>query len=182
MKRLFLAISLPDGMIDAFEETMAPYKKDQHLKDAKWVSRENYHVTVLFLGDIVEAHLAEMQTILRGIANRISPFSLYFEHIEFFSYKMPKMIWGRFQRSLAFLELHKESKKFMKPYMDEDDDKEPIPHVTLARLRHPIDPKKFSFKPLHLPPLEVTQLQLYESELTERGPIYTLLDSYELQG
>lgn len=179
MKRLFLALPIPNTMVEMLENHMQPYKHDQHLLNAKWVSRENFHITILFLGEVADLHLAEMQSILKATARHIIPFTLYFERVEFFSYKTPKMIWARFQRSLAFLELHKTCKDFMKPYMDtEEEGKEPIPHLTLARLRTPIDPKKFSFKSPALPPLEATELELYESTLTPRGPIYTLLNRY----
>lgn len=181
MKRLFLGLSIPQRHVDSMEAHMAQYKNDQHLEEAKWTAPENQHITAFFLGEIVDSHLPEMTSIMRGVAGRMAPFTLHFERIEFFAHKMPKMIWGRFQRSLGFLELNQECKKFLKPYMDmteEEELKEPIPHVTLARLRTPVDPKKFSFKPLSLPPVEVTEMHLYESILTPQGPSYTLLETY----
>ncbi len=183
MKRLFLAAALPDSHIDQIESYLQTYKTDQHLEGAKWTKRENFHITVLFLGEVVEAHLPEMKILLHGLAARMAPFTLHFEHIEFFSYKVPKVIWGRFQRSLEFLELHKECEKFLKPYVDlteEEEMKEPIPHVTLARLRKPVEPKKFSFQPFHLEPLEVTEFYLFESEHSDQGTVYRKLDTYNL--
>ncbi|MEK9160274.1 MAG: RNA 2',3'-cyclic phosphodiesterase [Patescibacteria group bacterium] len=181
MKRLFLGIPVPDAHIDAIERFTEIYKNDQHLADAKWTTRENFHITVFFLGDVVDAHIPEMKSILKGVCARMSPFELYCERIEFFAHKMPKMIWARLQRSLAFLEINQEAKKFMKPYLDmtlEEEMNEPIPHVTVARLRKPVDPKGFSFKPFSLPPLQVTELCLYESTLSPTGPEYTILDRY----
>ncbi len=183
MKRLFLAAALPDSHIEKIENYLQIYKKDQHLEGAKWTKPENYHITVLFLGEVVDAHLPEMKILLRGLAARMAPFTLHFEHTEFFSYKVPKVIWGRFQRSLEFLELHKECEKFMKPYVDlaeEEEMKEPIPHVTLARLRKPVDPKKFSFQPLNLEPFEISEIHLYESDLTSHGSVYARLDTFSL--
>jgi 2'-5' RNA ligase len=180
MKRLFLGIPLPTETVSALATYLAPYRADQHLQDAKWTTPENHHFTVFFLGDIADSIVPEVQTILKGVVGHISPFTLDFEHVEFFSYKVPKMIWARFQRSLGFLELSQECRKFCQPYMAEPDDgKEPIPHVTLARLRQPVDPRKFSFKPLSLPPVEVTGMNLYESDLTPNGPVYTVLDHYD---
>jgi 2'-5' RNA ligase len=118
MKKLFLGLPVPETHIDLIERYTDIYWADQHLKDAKWTARENFHITVFFLGDVVEAHLPEMQTILKGLCARMTPFELYSERIEFFAHKMPKMIWARLQRSLAFLEINQECKKFMKPYLD----------------------------------------------------------------
>jgi len=183
MKRLFLALSIPEAMSKSFEDYLHIYRNDQHFQDAKWTGPENLHITVFFLGEVTESHLLEMRSILRGVAGRMTPFTLHFERVEFFAHKMPKMIWGRFQRNLGFLELNQECKKFMKPYLDmtkEEEMKEPIPHVTLARLRKPVDPKHFSFQPLNLPSVEATELHLYESVLTPQGPSYTLIESYRL--
>ena len=181
MKRLFLGLPIPDAHIDAIESYTNIYKADQHLQEAKWTLRENYHSTIFFLGEVVDAHIPEMQSILRGVAARMTPFELFCERIEFFAHKTPKMIWVRLQRSLAFLEINQECKKFMKPYLDmtqEEEMNEPIPHITVARLRKPVDPKHFSFKPFSMPPLPVNELCLYESLLTPTGPSYTILDRY----
>ncbi len=181
MKKLFLGIPVPDAHIGAIEGYSEIYKSDQHLKDAKWTTRENFHITVFFLGEVVDAHLPEMQSILKGLCARMTPFELYSERIEFFAHKMPKMIWARLQRSLAFLEINQECKKFMKPYLDmtlTEEMNEPIPHITVARLRNPVDPKRFSFKPFALPPISVSELCLFESLLTPTGPSYTILERY----
>lgn len=181
MKRLFLGIPVPDAHIDALEHFSEIYKSDQHLADAKWTTRENFHITVFFLGEVVDAHIPEMKSILKGLSARITPFELYCERIEFFAHKTPKMIWARLQRNLAFLELNQECKKFMKPYLDmtlTEEMNEPIPHITVARLRKPVDPKRFSFKPFSMPTIEVSEMNLYESVLTPNGPSYKVLDTY----
>lgn len=183
MKRLFLGLSVPSQQIEQLDAAMQPYKNDQHLQGAKWIAPENMHITVLFLGEVVDAHVPEMKTIIRGLAGRMTPFTLHFERIEFFAHKMPKMIWGRFQRNLGFLELNQECKKFTKPYVDrteEEELKEPIPHVTLAKLHTPVDPKKFSFKNTALDSFELCEMHLYESQIDAHGKHYTILETFPL--
>lgn len=183
MKRLFLGISVPGDWAKQIETEVQVYKTDQHLHGAKWTPSEDAHVTVLFLGELMDSHLPEIKSILKGVTGRMAPFALHFERIEFFAHKMPKMIWGRFQRNLGFLELNQEFKKFMKPYIDmteEEELKEPIPHVTLARLHTPIDPKKFSLRSRMMPSFEVTEIHLYESENDSSGKHYTILETFPL--
>lgn len=183
MKRLFLGVSVPNKFINQIGAYVSTYKTDQHFKDAKWTKPEDAHISVFFLGELPSAHLSEITTIIRGVAGRMAPFTLHFERIEFFAHKMPKMIWARFQRNLGFLELNQEAKKFLKPYIEmteEEELKEPIPHITIARLRTPVDPKKFSFKPFSMNSLEVTHLNLYESEENSSGRHYTILDTFSL--
>lgn len=180
MKRLFLALALPPEDIQKIINFTEVYKKDQHFKNAKWVDDKNFHITVLFLGGVMETELPVIENLLQGISARMRPFELHFEGLEFFPYKTPRMIWARYQKSLAFNELHEECQRYLLPYMEENKEerKEPIPHVTVARLRAPVNPKQFSFQALHLDPLKINAIEVYESELRPEGPVYTLLKTF----
>lgn len=57
--RAFLGIPIPDAMCAAFEDAARLIGEgDGHWRDAKWVPRENMHVTVAFLGNVTteDAH------------------------------------------------------------------------------------------------------------------------------
>lgn len=70
--RLFLAATLPPGHLDSLEPAVASLKA--RLPRARWIPRQNWHITLSFLGQVPDAKLpgiiraaertaAEMQTI-----------------------------------------------------------------------------------------------------------------------
>ncbi len=181
MKRLFLAIPLPDEEIKRLAAYLEPYKSEPILADLKWVEPKNFHITTLFLGDIPDSVVPEMLEILRGTCARIHPFDFHYEGILFFPFKLPKMIWARFHKSFEFTELAKELRRFLAPYMEEsEEEKDPVPHITLAKLRNPIDARKFAFKPYKMDALRVHELHLYESDVSQDGAAYTLIEKLPL--
>src|SRR3989338_4607696 len=187
MKRLFLALPLPPEEIRRLDAFLTPYRSDPHFKDAKWVELQNFHVTTLFLGHVQDMMISEMRQILRGFFAQIHPFDLQFEGVFLFPGKFPKMIWARFHKSFPFTELNAELRKYLSPYTEShEDEKEQLPHLTLARLKNPVDSARFAFKPYKMPPLQVKECHLYESELTaltegelqKNGPVYTLIENF----
>ena len=178
MKRLFLAIPLPDEEIKRLDAYLVPYRSDPRFANAKWVEPQNFHLTLLFLGEVQEMMIPEMLQILRGFFAQIPAFELQFESLELFPGKSPTMIWARFHKSFPLTELKSELRKYLSPYVQEiEDEKESISHLTLARLKTPIDSRKFAFKPYQMPLLQINECHLYESELSEKGPTYTLIEN-----
>lgn len=170
MKRLFLAIPLQGDETQRLAAYLQPYKTEPILADAKWVEPKNFHITTLFLGAVPDSVLPEMLEILRGTCARIHPFELHYESILFFPFKFPKMIWARFHKSFEFTELAGELRRFLAPYMEEsEEEKDPVPHLTLAKLKNPIDARKFGFKTYKMDVLRVTELHLYESQANPKG-------------
>lgn len=185
MKRLFLAIPIPKEEVNRLAAYADSYKKDTHFHDAKWVEPKNLHITALFMGDVQDAAIPEMIQLLRGILAKIPPFELHLESIILQPIQKPKMLWARFHRSFEFNELAAEIKKYLFPYLPDLEEnaeghnsKKPIPHLTLARLKTPLDSGKYFLKPYKMPPLSVTECRLYESTLIEGGPIYTLIETF----
>lgn len=178
MKRLFLALPLQKEEFPRLDLYLESYKKDPHFQKAKWVEPENFHITLLFLGNVSELYLPELRQLVRGLSAKIAPFTLHFDQIQFFPRKFPHMIWASFHRSLEFEELTGELKKYLEVYIQNQEKKEQIPHATLARLKAPLDPRKFSFRPYRMPDLLVKECQLFESTLTPDGPHYTLIETF----
>lgn len=180
MKRLFIALTPNQDILNPLSEFMQPYKTHQALKSAKWVSEENQHVTALFLGEVADAVLPEIRELTRGVCGRMSPFNLEWEGVALFPPRgHSKMLWLRGKRSLAFEEFVNELKRFLVPVLGGlEEEKEPLPHLTLARLREAVEVKTLSFKPITLPPLRATSATLFESELRPEGPVYTALEVF----
>jgi 2'-5' RNA ligase len=186
MKRLFIAIPLEQNVIDKIADYINPYKELPLLKNAKWVNKNNYHITTLFLGDISDRQLPEIKSFIRGVCSHVPKFTLNLDRVTFFPpTDNPHMIWLKFRRSLQFEELSAELFKYLYEVdfnlKKDPDEKEPIPHLTLARLRDSFPIKQIKWSQLDLPPVTATSCHLYESTLTPSGPLYTLLEEYPFQ-
>jgi 2'-5' RNA ligase len=172
-KRLFIAIPLPEVMKETLVRYLEPYKKIP----ARWVEAKNYHITCLFLGDIEVERIDALKERLQQACRRCLPFTLAFDRVCFFpDMRRPHMIWASFEKHAAFSELLLS----LVVACEKENDKEALPHVTLARLAHYHLRESIPFPPLALPPLEVSECELIASTLTDKSPIYTLLGHFPL--
>ena len=179
MKRLFLALEFPKDLSDELEEFLRPYKTHPDLKDAKWVPKENYHLTTLFLGDVPDSLVPEVQSLARGVCAKIPRFIMTPKRISLFpEVGVAKKVWVKFERSLEYQELCKELLLFLKHTLPDLEIRESIAHLTVARLRSHIDGKAIGFKPLPLGAFEVTESVLFESKITSEGSTYSVLERY----
>jgi 2'-5' RNA ligase len=181
MKRLFIAINLPEETHTTITDFLEPYKSHAALLHAKWVSSESQHVTVLFLGETPDRLLPDIREFTRGVCGRMQAFPLEHPHVTLFPPKLrAKMLWLRYTKSLAFEEFAGELKRYLLlvlPKLNEEEN-ELIPHVTLARLKESIDPKTLSFKSIVLPSLQVNGATLYETVTTPEGSSYSVIDTF----
>ncbi|MFA5792867.1 MAG: RNA 2',3'-cyclic phosphodiesterase [Candidatus Gracilibacteria bacterium] len=182
MKRLFLAIPIEKEIVEKIEAYTEQYKDMPIFKSAKWVDKKHYHLTVLFLGDVSDRLLPEMQNFIRGVCSQVPRFNIDLERITFFPPKEEsRMIWLRFKKSLQFEELSKELFKYLYEvdFKLKKDDNSPIPHLTLARLHDPVKPKAIRWSQLEIPTIKANVCHLYESTQTPDGAVYTLIEEYK---
>jgi RNA 2',3'-cyclic 3'-phosphodiesterase len=185
-KRLFIGIPLPDVTKEALNIYTEPYKKLPGLKNSRWVTPVNLHITTLFLGDVLEEDIPKIQKQIQAVLKEIEPFDLIFERITFApSERRPHMIWAEFQKNEKFVKLVELLQLSVVPLVSAASEKrhEPLAHVTLARLNNFYNKEKLHFPKLTLPffpSLHVDACALMESELTNKGPIYSTLGTYPL--
>lgn len=70
--RLFVAISIPVGIADAVGAAIGPWR--EAYPRARWVPRENWHVTLAFLGSTYPRLIPWVQRQLADVAARTPPF------------------------------------------------------------------------------------------------------------
>jgi 2'-5' RNA ligase len=184
--RLFLAFDLDEACREAL--TRLVDRLTAHLESAgidarrvKWVVGQHLHVTVRFLGAVPGPHVGRLRAVLAPAFS--SPmFVLRFDRLGVFpAAGRPRVIWvgdsagargaDRARRELderlagLGLEPEPESRPFQA-------------HVTLGRFREPPPAvaaraiRELRFEPLR--PVPVSDLTLYESQLSSRGPAYVV--------
>lgn len=175
-KRLFLAITLPQKHIKILGE----YKRDYSaVPQIRWTREENLHITVHFFGYEEEELISDISGKIKSQLKNYRQFNLKFENITFAPPdSTSRMIWAVFKENKQFgavagamRELKTVSKR--KSY-------KPLPHVTLARFKSFKEIRNIELKQPILADLQISNLSLYQSKLTPKGPIYTLIEDYKL--
>ncbi|MCH7828506.1 RNA 2',3'-cyclic phosphodiesterase [Patescibacteria group bacterium] len=178
LHRIFLAINLPEKT----RKELLGYKEKWLKLPARWITPENLHVTLVFLGNTSDKELLEVQRIAREIAAKHKQFSFFLQKIAYGpSEKQPRMIWTKGTMSKELLSLQKDLAGAL-GYQEE----RPFSlHITLARLNEwefrMIEPEErpevneeISLK------IPVSSLQVMESRLKRTGAQYSVIESIPL--
>ena len=186
-RRLFLALNATDPLAESFAPTLKKLKinADRRETNVKWVSPENYHVTVTFLGDRPEAEIPDIAEIVRKICAETAPFELKIEDVAAFSNEhdarviylgvQNKKCLGEFKAAL-------DTSLSRADLLHHIDRREFSPHLTVGRLKNPKSVKDMisPFKRKSFGKLYVDEIILYESKLQGVFAVYSPLARFKL--
>jgi 2'-5' RNA ligase len=127
MPRLFTGIEIPAEIADRLSFLRGG------LPGARWIDRENYHMTLRFVGDIERPVAEEIADALARV--RRTGFSLRLDGVGSLGTKKPHAIVARFAASQQLIELQAEHERLLQRIGLPPDPRKFTPHVTLARLK-----------------------------------------------
>jgi len=181
-ERLFLAIGFEEELCKKLNQEVKKVKinLDKAEIGYKWVQPENYHVTLVFLGNQNEEQKAKITEAVRVLEPELSSFNLLISGVDAFSSeKEARAIYCGVQ-----------NKKGLRAMVDRvreavgyEADSTYTPHLTIARLRNqanvkdiisPVRRKDF-FK------VKVTEIRLYRSIQAGSYPVYEVLERFLLK-
>jgi len=191
--RAFIAISLPEKVIDHLENLQSSLKG--YKIKASWANPSNMHLTLKFLGEIPTAKVQDINQCISAsmldFKKEHEKLSLFAEGIGVFpSVNKPRVVWAGISSGVkgktnsleiihSFLETHLEKAGF------EKEKKRFFPHITLGRIKKPVsqniiteilkkhaDNKSGAFL--------VKEITLFKSQLTFKGAIHTKLFSQKI--
>ena len=177
MKRVFLAIDLPDTVRAALavQQFLLPLPRR--------VDPESFHLTLVFLGEtplpVLEAvHEAWGRLRLPELALQIQGFGL-------FGGARPRLCYAGFAPNPALMALQAKVETAARRAGASPEARRFTPHVTLGRFPPPPPEAVFRLERavaagFDLPPFEVRDLVLYESHLGGRSARYDALARYPL--
>jgi len=186
LRRIFIAINLPKEI----KEDLGIFQKKYSELPAKWVKPENLHITLVFLGYVKEKDLSKIIEITRNVASKHHPFSMKIIKVSYGPPKIfpPRMVWviGEKNENLSKLQedLKSELGEIKIAQLDKDE-KNFIPHITLARI------KQFEFRKMEMEEIpeinedlnlsfQVNSIEIMESHLKRNGAEYIIFDSLPL--
>lgn len=185
--RIFIAINLPEKI----KKKLVSYQANWPELPIRWVKRENLHVTLVFLGYVLDEEIPEILETTREVAKRHEPFSINLNKICYGPPRKmpPRMVWAAGGKSEEFGKIQEELESlFLRPSPKDTlklKKRQGSPHITLGRIR------KWEFKqiePEERPQIEgaislsfpVNSIDIMEAFLKRTGAEYTVLESIPL--
>ena len=176
-----MAVKPPEGVLDAVAAAVAPARSVR--VGLRWEQRERYHLTLQFLGPV-----RELAPVVDGLAAAVGdrngfPFQLGGAG----AFPKPgraRVVWmGAALGGRDLVGLAGAVAGGLRPVGYEPDRKEFHPHLTLARLKVPdnvADVLAAIGSGVVGDAFIVGEVVLYQSELSPRGPTYTVLERFPL--
>jgi len=183
MPRLFCALKIPASL--SFELSML----NGGLTGAKWIDRENFHITLQFFGNLDRHHANDLALGLTGISR--PSLELEIDRLDAFGSTKPRAIYANVKASEPLMKLQSDIDSVGRRLGLKPDKRKFIPHVTLARLRGTSPQEAAGFLALrggfHSRPFSVTSFELMSSRASVGGGPYITeqrypLDEYDLTG
>ncbi len=107
--------------------------------NVRWVNEHNVHLTLQFLGEVHERRIAEVCAAVEKIARSTKDFRFSVEGIGAFPAEgVPRVLWCGVQEHRGALEkLQAEISAALRDYVQKQDRKKFVPHLTIGRVRGP---------------------------------------------
>ena len=153
---------------------------------ASWVTPENLHLTLFFLGDLKEEKVDLLAQNLHKRLTGFPSFSYEVSDFGFFRFKhLPRVFFLKVSQDkrlqTLYLEMRSEIKKLRLPINDKGNF---IPHITLARLKYSPENWEELIEDISVPKMivSVDSVTIYSSTLTPSGPIYKWIYRVKFEG
>ena len=182
-KRLFIGISANNEIKNLLIEIQSSiqYKSEQ----IKWISPDNIHLTLFFMGDVLLDYIPRLTKSLNDILD-IPRFYINIESTGTFpSNDCPKILWlGISKGKFELVELFKKIEKAVVPFNKVGTKEHFIPHVSIGRTTkfygkvNVLPFLKYVYSPIKL---GVDSVTLFESQLLPNGAKYSALTEFQLK-
>jgi len=177
MPRLFTGLEIPTELGEALSLLRGG------LPGARWISPENYHLTLRFIGDVDDDVAHEVASVLGRV--RRSGFELRVEGLSSFGGRKPRAVVAAVAPQPAVMELQAEQERLMQRVGLEPEGRKYTPHVTLARLRDSSSWEVAEYlsarAAFRSSPFPVSRFVLFSSRNSVGGGPYVVEASYPLK-
>ena len=187
--RLFIAALIPDAVRDALHKAREQLQRAAPDRALRWVAPENYHITLLFLGEQDEARLPAIVQAMQAARAGVPPFEIAIRGLGVFpNWNRPNVLWaGVSEGSQPLAQIAAALERALLPAPS---GKPFHPHITLARFKTPCRDADGLKKRLHdavqrlasndFGQYQLRAISLMQSTLTPNGSVYTELHTVAL--
>lgn len=184
--RTFVAVELSEAIKEQIGQVQQKLK--QELGDLKWVSRNNFHLTLKFLGDVESRQIPKMAEGLTQALQEMERFSLGFAGVGGFPRTVePRVIWiGIDEGREQLIRLQQVVDEALRVQGFPPETKRYSPHLTLARTREDSDLRQVGerLERIFVPAIgrdQVEAIRIMKSDLRPGGPVYTCLQEIRVK-
>jgi len=182
--RLFIAALITEAVRRSLAQTQTALQRAVPDRALRWVVPENYHITLLFLGEQPEERVPTIVQAIESAASSVAPFEIGVQGLGVFpNWNRPHVLWAGVSEGVG--ELTRIANALEQSLLPAPTGKAFHPHITLARLKTPCRDADSLKKRLHdavqrlLPArfgtYELHAISLMQSTLTPDGSVYTEL-------
>lgn len=184
-KKLFIGFQLNDDWKHAISE----FIQGQNSLNVRWVPEDNWHFTLLFLGDYPTQKIKELGKALASHFRKQKAFAIPFDTFTYAPHpRRPRMIWCKGAANNNFKNIVNNTFEALETYnrvegieIQVDKFEEPIPHITLSK-----------FQKMYVPPLRILNANdyplpllcdkaiLFEANEVDGNHEYDILESFPL--
>jgi 2'-5' RNA ligase len=181
LSRVFVAFPM---QASEAEKLKLIQQQNSSLSNIRWTPGANLHLTVFFIGEILNEHIDPAIKSISEVARGNSPFEIGFEKITWAGKKMPHgMIWAQFFKNDFYSRLSSDLHQALKEFLTVHPVfKDPIPHVTLARMNKAADINKINLhfeENFSIP--QISYCELWKTMHTPEGVRYDSLKRFDFQ-
>jgi 2'-5' RNA ligase len=185
MTRVFIAIQTPGELQQALGDIQSTCQLSS--LPLRWVNLSHLHITLVFLGETPAAQLENVSQVMTRAVTGIPPFTVQTLSLGCFpSPSQPRVLWmGLDDPSQLLTRLYQKLITAFQALGFEGEDRVFHPHITLARIRKPVQNPAFrsllaTYHNRQFGQIPVDALHLFESHLQPTGPVYRILRSAHL--
>lgn len=131
MPRLFTGLEVPRLLADQLSLLQGGLQNGGN--KARWIDRDDFHVTLRFIGDIDHAMAREVVLALDAV--RRGPLTLRIDGLGAFGGNKPHLVFARIVPNAELTELQAQQDRILKRLGLAPERRNFIPHITLARCR-----------------------------------------------
>ena len=180
-KRIFVAIKYkPNNIIS---DLIKDLKIDLENEKIKWVDTDNIHLTLKFYGDTDTAKIPGLIKHLHEVAEKNEVLNLSVKELgAFYRGKFPSVLFLNLSENEQLMRLAEAISKTSELYGFTEDKRKFKSHITLARIKYINNLHLFNdlIKTKVKQSFTVESFFLYESELTPKGAVYSVVEEFRL--
>ncbi len=187
--RAFVSIAIPEGVKDEVERVQDALRRGLPEKPLRWTKRDQFHLTLKFLGNVETDRVTELSEALRNSCAGIAALKLRAERVGCFpGPRHPRVLWvGVRDDAEQLAELQSGIAATCGTFCEARADKPFTGHVTIARVN---ELKRPQAEALAGRLRELTErrfgqwtareVRLMRSELTPSGAVHSVLEVFPL--
>jgi len=187
--RCFIAIDIGEELrksLRRFQEELAEGAGVGN-KGVKWVNPDNIHLTLKFLGEVAGSSTVEVCKIVEQAAQRHDSFELCIDRVGYFTAGNPRVLWVGAADSGPLSRLQQDIESQLAQAGWPTENRQFSAHLTICRIKnrkagHKLVELLDRYKDFTAGTIQVSNLVVYQSQLRQKGPVYTALGNYKFQG